>query len=66
MVLSVGTGRDLGCRQVKGVVWENHAKRMSLHMRVLYEDLTDDPGRQSYRSILIMKVRNFKRFCIQW
>lgn len=50
----------------KGSCGKTMQKRMSLHMRVLYEDLTDDPGRQSYRSILIMKVRNFKRFCIQW
>lgn len=66
MMLSVGTGQGWGCRQVKGVVRENRAERMLLHMHVLYEDLIDDPSSLNYMSILIMKMRNFKRFCIQW
>lgn len=44
--LSVGPGQGWGCRQVKGIEWEDRAKRMllQLHVHVLYEDLTDDPN----------------------
>lgn len=34
--------RDAG--RSKGLCGENCAKRVSLHMHVLYEDLTDDPN----------------------
>lgn len=39
-----GADQGWGCRQVKGIVWENHAKKLLLQVHVLYEDLTDDPN----------------------
>lgn len=61
--LSVVIDQSYRCRQVKVNLRKNHAKRMSLHMHELYEDLT---GGTNSMSFLIMKVGNVKHFCLQW
>lgn len=61
--LSVVIYQSYGCKQVKVILWKNHAKKMSLHIHELYEDPT---GVTHSMSFLIMKVRHVKHFCIEW
>lgn len=44
-------------RQIRVILQKNHAEKVSLHMHVLYGDLT---GGTNSLSFLIMKVRNVK------